>query len=130
MASQKDKATPAEGTQHACGMNRTTAEFCDYDSGKPNTHRRFYTDSPVGGIQVTTSVQVLRLTLDKDYVAPFLRMKLMVEPDETYDQPDVWSVIYVHAADMIMDGIEEYLEKCCPAPKEVLETLMGDYDWK
>ena len=29
----------------------------------------------------------------------------MVEADDTYDQPDVWSVIFVHYADMIMDGI-------------------------
>ena len=115
---------PAEGTQHACGMNRTTAEFDDYDSGKPNTHIRFYTDSPVGAIHVTTSVEVLSLTLGKGYVAPFLRMELMVEADDTYDQPDVWSVIFVHFADMIMDGIEEYLKKYCPAPNEVLETLI------
>jgi hypothetical protein len=115
---------PAEGTQHACGMNRTTAEFDDYDSGKPNTHRRFYTDSPVGAIHVTTSVEVLSLTLGKGWVAPFLRIKLMVEADETYDQPDVWSVIFVHFADIIMDGIEDYLKKYCPAPNEVLETLI------
>jgi hypothetical protein len=51
-------------------------------------------------------------------------MELMVEAEETYDQPDVWSVIFVHGADIIMDGIEEYLKNYCPAPKEVLETLI------
>jgi hypothetical protein len=129
MPSLNDKATPAEGIRHASGLTRSTSEFEDEDSGEPHTHKRWYTDSPVGSITVTTSVRVLQLYVTEYGLDPFLEMELVVDADgDTSDQPDRWSVTYYHFAAVIMGGLEEYLKRYCPAPNEVLDTLMSfDY---
>jgi hypothetical protein len=153
VASQKDKATRAEGIRHAHGITHATSEEPVEESAearnyvkelfrqvrdshqrttspaeqlRPYTYERSYDDSPVGGITVKAMVRVSQLHFDMDEksVVPFLHMELTVVADaDTCDQPDVWSVTYYHFADMIMDGLEAYLKAYCPAPDQVWDTL-------
>jgi hypothetical protein len=135
MSDQNDEpAIPVEGIRHASGITRSTSEFRNEDSGKPHTHKRWYTDSPVGEIEVTVTVKVLQFHLVEDGADPFLEMELRVQAGDTCEQPDRWSVTYFHYADVIMRGIEAYLKRYCPAPDEVLDVLrlrqIEIYVWK
>jgi hypothetical protein len=112
----KDNATLAEGTQHACDMNRAPLQ-------DENINTRYYDDSPVGDINVTVAIRVLDFMIEGENLIPVLEVKLKVEPDWTLGQPDVWSVVYVHSLGCILDGFEEYLKKYCPAPDQVLEVF-------
>jgi hypothetical protein len=137
MLSPKEDANPAEGIRYACGMNRTTlGKYKDYEMG-PGKTRRWYADSPVGEIEVTTSVEVLELTVERAglvpalplQMVPLLRLEMTVVPiDDSETHPESWKVVYRDNAESIIIGLEEYLKQYCPAPDHVLETLQSfDY---
>ena len=127
MPSPNDEAIPAEGSnRHACDMTRTTGEAPDEKVSEPDfCHRHHYAESPVGPILVTASVKVLHLALSlTGQWVPFVRMELTVAAEDTKAQPK-WSVVYEHYTDMIMDSLGDYLREYCPAPTEVMGTLVS-----
>ena len=84
---------------------------------------QYHDDSPVGPIHVIASIQVTELVEDEEGPRPFIDVKLSVEAEFTEDQPDVWSVEYVHYASVIFGSMGKYLNDFCPAPDEVLKTF-------
>jgi hypothetical protein len=154
MANRKHKAKPAEGSvQHAHDMNHATPEekieqlkkeneefreiaeeieqlpvdeYIENDDEPAPTHTRYYRDSPIGPIRVIASVRVDTLEFIDGDVVVFLDTELSVTPN-VFDpyQHLRWSVKFEGRSHDLMNGLEAYLEKYCPAPKQVLETLTG-----
>jgi len=99
-------------------------EYIDNDDEPAPTHTRYYPHSPIGPIRVIASVRVDYLEFIEGDVVVFLDAELSVMPS-VFDphQHLPWSVKFEGRSHDFMNGLEAYLEKYCPAPKQVLATL-------
>jgi len=99
-------------------------EYIDNDDEPAPTHTRYYPHSPIGPIRVIASVRVDYLEFIEGDVVVFLDAELSVMPSVfDPDQHLRWSVKFEGRSHDFMNGLEAYLEKYCPAPKQVLATL-------
>jgi hypothetical protein len=91
-----------------------------FDSDEITTHvtTKQYHDGTV-----TTKVTFLEY---EDYgdeeIGSVIELILIWEGEN--DSPEEWSIRWVHHLNYLAWELPEYLERYCPAPKEVLETLL------